>query len=443
MKLNLKKAISLAFCLIALTASPVQAGPCDDLEKAKALGAYCAPKKPKVNTNGMFLSSNGLKKSYADAPANIAKAAEILQLSTPPTTKQIRTIERGMFAAYLLKDNNNMVTFGEGLQLLSGKSLSESNQKYLAGAYFNVGRFEESHTLNKKWVPSARHISNGNYKNIIIAADYANDYAFAAKQTEALLVKTKKKYKSYNKQAQLHFDMLRYNSLLGVRDSLEAHTDKLSELLNLHFKKEPLSRAHYLNKSSQLLNEAGFTDLGRKMASQMGGEEIANLNEHIETHQSRCEANSPQSCLDLANIYKSENALQDKKLYAAQRACELGAPEGCFLEATFHLYGLETEKNEAKAHAMFVRACADSIGDACHGAAIEFIQSGPTPDLEKARSFYKTGCNYDSGRSCHSLANSFNNPRDKLTKSDPKKARKYYKKACKLGQEFACIAARR
>lgn len=443
MTLNLKKVISLAFCLIALTASPVQAGPCDDLEKAESVGPYCAPKKTRVNTNGMIPSSNGLKKSYADAAANIAKAAEILQLSTPPTTKQIRTIERGMFAAYLLKDNNNIVTFGEGLQLLSGKSLSESNQKYLAGAYFNAGRYRDAHTLNKKWVPSARHISSDAYKNIIIAADHANDYAFAAKQTEGLLVKTKKEYKRYNKRAQLHLNMVRYNSLLGVQDSLEVHTDELSELLNLHFKNEPLSRAHYFNKSSQLLNQAGFTDLGRKMASEVGSEKVAYLQAQIETHQSGCEANSPQSCLDLANIYKTENALQDKKLYAVQRACELGAPQGCYLEATFHLYGLETEKNQAKAHAMFVRACADSIGDACHGAAIAFSQSGPTPNLEKARSFYKTGCNYDSGRSCYSLANSFNNPRDKITKSDPKKAQKYYKKACKLDQRLACVAARR
>lgn len=443
MKLNLKKAISLAFCVITFTASPALAGPCGDLEKAKSLGAYCAPKKLKVNKNARIPSSDSLKKAYADAPANIAKAVEILQLSTPPTTKQIRTVERGMFAAYLLKDNNRIVTFGEELQLISGKPLNKRNQEYLAGAYFNLGRYGEAHSFNKKWVPSARHISGGTYKNIIIAADHSKDFAFAATQTEGLLVKTKKEYKRYNKRAQLHLNMIRYNSLLGARDSLKAHTDELSELLNLHFKGEPLSRAHYFQKSSQLLDEAGYTDLGRKMASEVESEKIANLQAQIETHQSGCEANSPQSCLDLANIYKTENALQDKKLNAVKRACELGAPEGCYLEAAFHLYGLETEKNEAKAHAMFVGACADSIGDACHGAAIAFSQSGSTPDLEKARSFYKIGCDYDSGRSCYSLANSFSNPRDKVTKSDPKKARKYFKKACKLDQELACVAARR
>ena len=425
--------------------SSAYANPCDDPVRAKSLGAYCKPAKSHPSSQGMLpkLDKNWYQDALREAPDNIARAADVTELTKLSTRQQIRILEKGIYSANFIKDDDSLIAFSERLQNNLGATVPEHYQDDLAHAYFTAGRYQDAYKTYKAWFTPKSSFNKDSFRQMARVAEDAGDNALAADVLEKMLSQSKKRYGGHAKQADFYLDIIRLRAKLKDRQALDIHSAGLSDLMTTRFEKQPLSKARYFEEAVSFLRGSNFTDLALKLEDQAVDPNVATLRNQAQTYEADCLAQSTSAGMDLVDIYKGESGLESKRFEASQTACELGEMKGCYVEAIFHLYGAHTNKNQEKAHAKFAQACADGLGDACHGAAMIHLQGGTSPDIEKTRYFHTLGCEKKSSRSCYALANNFMRPKDTSVVPDPKKARKYYKKACKLGAQSACIAAKK
>lgn len=82
------------------------------------------------------------------------------------------------------------------------------------------------------------------------------------------------------------------------------------------------------------------------------------------------------------------------------------------------------------------KACDNNIGKGCAavGAAYAYGLGGVSPDMEKAKYFWKKGCvELDNASSCTTYSNTLTDTTERIS---------VLEKACKLGNENGCIALR-
>ncbi|HSD19549.1 MAG TPA: sel1 repeat family protein [Anaeromyxobacter sp.] len=116
---------------------------------------------------------------------------------------------------------------------------------------------------------------------------------------------------------------------------------------------------------------------------------------------------------------------------ALEEACGSGRRLACHGLARVLEAGVEGEPEPARALALYARACAAGVADACEGAAELRDRRG---DREAARAALEEGCAIGSGRACARLA---------AEAASPERARQLAERACDLGAPDGCIALAR
>ncbi len=202
-----------------------------------------------------------------------------------------------------------------------------------------------------------------------------------------------------------------------------------------------------------------------------------NLNLAKQFFDLSCEGGYHRACGDLAAVYMKEKFRDYKKAqYFAKIACDKEKENGCLVLGRMYNNNDYLTKNQVLAKQYFSKAlkyslknCSQSIGSACDDAAWLYDTDVlGVKDKEKAKQFYAKACRLDSLDGCLSMAAIYESSRDMKKavelyrkvceryggmcgylatlyqygdgnlKKDPVLAKKYYRKACELGDEAAC-----
>jgi TPR repeat protein len=143
---------------------------------------------------------------------------------------------------------------------------------------------------------------------------------------------------------------------------------------------------------------------------------------------------APSACAFHRGIYPSapEPAGGERACAAAlEEACNSGRRLACHGLARVLEAGVEGEPEPVRALALYARACAAGVADACEGAAELRDRRG---DHAAARAAFEEGCAIGSGRACARLA---------AEAGSPERARRLAERACDLGAPDGCIALAR
>lgn len=122
--------------------------------------------------------------------------------------------------------------------------------------------------------------------------------------------------------------------------------------------------------------------------------------------------------------------------------CDLGQPERCYNKAIKMHYGKSVSENKSMAHRIFSELCGMNIGKACHAASMAIDQYSDRPDYYQYVEFHLKGCENGFSNSCFLLGRSFEGPWHPDAATDHVKAKRYFKRACKLGNYLGCQYAK-
>jgi TPR repeat protein len=122
--------------------------------------------------------------------------------------------------------------------------------------------------------------------------------------------------------------------------------------------------------------------------------------------------------------------------------CDIQQADVCYGKALDMHYGKDVPKDKDAAHKIFAQLCEADMSKACHAAVMSVSKFSANPDFDKSMYYQKKGCELGTPRSCFVVGRNYEGPWKKGLVSDHKKARKYFKRACKLGMELGCQYAK-
>jgi TPR repeat protein len=202
-----------------------------------------------------------------------------------------------------------------------------------------------------------------------------------------------------------------------------------------------------------------------------------NLNLAKQFFDLSCEGGYYRACGDLAAVYMTKKFRDCKKTqYFAKIACDKEKENGCLILGKMYNNDDYFTKNKVLSKQYFSKAlkyslknCSQSISFACYNAAWLYDTDVlGIKDEEKAKQFYAKACRLDSLDGCLAMAAIYELSRDMKKavelyrkvceryggmcgylavlyrygdsnlEKDPVLAKKYYRKACELGNEKAC-----
>lgn len=155
-----------------------------------------------------------------------------------------------------------------------------------------------------------------------------------------------------------------------------------------------------------------------------------------------CDGGRASSCAELGYIYSSSKfAMKDhaKAAVLRQRACKLDAGSfACIGLAHAYSFGQGVEEDQRKAADLLETACHNGQKVGCLEIALRYRKgNGVEVDFSKAASYYLPGCEKEISVSCEGLGRLYETGGPNL-QGNKKKAKKYYKKACKMHNSRAC-----
>jgi len=194
-----------------------------------------------------------------------------------------------------------------------------------------------------------------------------------------------------------------------------------------------------------------------------------------------CEGGYHRACGALAGVYMTKKFRDYKKAqHFAKIACDKEQENGCMVLGRMYNNDDYPKRDQVLAKQYFSKAlkyslknCTQSIGSACNDAAWLYSTDVlEVKDKEKAKQFYTKACILDSLDGCMSMAHYMKELKDMKKavefyrkvcerhgqecsylaylyeygngnlESDPDLAKKYYRKACELGEEMGCVGIR-
>ncbi len=152
--------------------------------------------------------------------------------------------------------------------------------------------------------------------------------------------------------------------------------------------------------------------------------------------QKRCGSGEKDDCYRLGLYYaygingKKKNS--NTAIQYLRTACRMGKQEACYEVGYLYERGADqTEKNIQAAVMFYQKACAGKVSDACMNLAMLYEEK---KDSKKALSYFVKSCHLENEEGCYESAKTMKSMRG-YTKED---AKKFYRKACKMGFLKAC-----
>jgi len=190
----------------------------------------------------------------------------------------------------------------------------------------------------------------------------------------------------------------------------------------------------YAKKAMQIdpKNSSAYNDLG------IYYNKIYNYELAFKNYKIACDMNNSWGCSNLAWFYSNGKYVAKDKAIALkyyEKSCKLGNKESC---EKLVIYGYEIyKKNDyPKAAFLFDLACKNGAIYGCRNLGVLYLNGeGVEKNLTKAKELFLYGCNNKIPNACLDVGLFYvNYPVYKNVEL----AKKYFKKACKLGMEKGC-----
>lgn len=121
----------------------------------------------------------------------------------------------------------------------------------------------------------------------------------------------------------------------------------------------------------------------------------------------------------------------------AQRACDRGYPEACFVLGERHEQGRQVKKDLALAATLYGKACESQWAKACTALGLLHREGkGVEKNLETSAKLFLDGCEGKDSKGCHYYG--LQQEAGEGVMANPIDAKKYFQRACKGGYKPAC-----
>jgi len=115
------------------------------------------------------------------------------------------------------------------------------------------------------------------------------------------------------------------------------------------------------------------------------------------------------------------------------KKCSDGDPLACYHTGMLFEEGKGTKPNLSKAKRYYKKSCTLGYGTGCNHVAKILRKE---KKYQSAFNYYLTGCHFNQANACYDLASLYKE--GKGIHLNYKKAKQYYKKACRLGNKTSC-----
>jgi len=154
---------------------------------------------------------------------------------------------------------------------------------------------------------------------------------------------------------------------------------------------------------------------------------------------SECEKGKYASCTELGTLYTNTGGVEGEARAAAlyERACNGGDAVGCYHRGLDFVYGGAGRKDESQAAGYFQRACDGGNAEGCDSLGRLYEEGrGVAPDLARAAELYQRACDGGDQGSCVGLGNMYRDGKG-VTK-DESRAADLYRRTCYGGYILSC-----
>lgn len=156
----------------------------------------------------------------------------------------------------------------------------------------------------------------------------------------------------------------------------------------------------------------------------------------VEFFRKACDGNMYESCSSLGYFYENGEGIKMNNSEAVvlyTKACDGENIEGCYNLAGMYQSGRGIGKSTSKAFKLYTKSCENGIPEGCSKVAYMYEKGdGIKVNKKKASQLYKKACEGKDASGCCSLGFIYEN------KKKISEAKKFYGKACDLGENLGC-----
>ncbi len=182
---------------------------------------------------------------------------------------------------------------------------------------------------------------------------------------------------------------------------------------------------------------AACTALGS--AFQRHGQLGENLELERRYHDKGCKLGNGPACLALGSSYFGVESEQKRVSKLMDRACELGVAEGCAQIGYRYVAATGVAQDVPRGLRALERGCMLGSAGACRRIAGHYAY-GEDRDAARSLALARQGCELDDGWSCDHVGFAYEYGEE--APQDPAKAREFYARACRLGEQASCYKAK-
>ena len=157
---------------------------------------------------------------------------------------------------------------------------------------------------------------------------------------------------------------------------------------------------------------------------------------HFEDLSEACEVGNVRACYDVGLSYKTGNGVE-KNYAKAEKffliACEGGDYVGCNSLGLLYVQGRGMKVNHKKADIFWEKACKGGIVRGCYNLGVSYRNN---KKFSEAIKIFTKVCNDNDAKGCIELANMYYYGLG--SQKNLLEAKKFYKKACELGNKRGC-----
>lgn len=160
-----------------------------------------------------------------------------------------------------------------------------------------------------------------------------------------------------------------------------------------------------------------------------------------------CKNENLQACVELGDMYAGGYGVKKSDDIAAaalyDKACNGGILSGCTKLGWLYEFGIGIPQNTHKARDLYIKTCNSGDSKACYNIAILYKNGYSETEIDhsKAFDFFTKACNLGGdGFGCLQLAYMY--AKGQAVLKNQVKAKELFEKACGLGCEHGCTAAK-